>query len=128
MKKTVDSKIKAILQQAQTLNDECKRLEELAPSFFKDGKVDILALLNYINSIPKHNMALNKLQRCGFDIISLLIVEWFKSKPFISVHALENSLKVPSGTISNAISSKTGRNIPPKYLPDLIILLKEYGF
>ena len=126
--KIIDSKIKAILQQAKTLNDESKRLEEFAPSFFKDSKIDILALYNYINSIPKHNMALNKLQKYGFDIISLLIVEWFKSKPFISVYALENSLKVPSGTISNAISSKTGRNIPPKYLPDLIILLKEYGF
>lgn len=124
----VDSKIKDLKVQAQILNEESIRLEKFAPSFFKDSEIDIQALYNYFNSIPKQNMALNKLQKSGFDIISLLIVEWFKSKPFISVFALENSIKVPAGTISNAISSKTGRNIPPKYLPDLIILLKEYGF
>ncbi|MFH2142772.1 MAG: hypothetical protein ABIJ97_10135 [Bacteroidota bacterium] len=52
------------------------------------------------------------------------IKEFLKSHPFISVHAIERTMNIPTGTIRIT----TDRAIPEKYKDKIISLLKDYGW
>lgn len=57
--------------------------------------------------------------------VSATIVEFLTEHPLISVNALEVELGMPQSTIGQALGG--GRDIPRKYIYELICILCNYG-
>lgn len=54
------------------------------------------------------------------------IVMFIKSRPAISISALEREIGLPRNTLRHAI--KGFRDIPQRHMMDIIAILKRYGF
>lgn len=59
-------------------------------------------------------------------MLSKKIVSFLKERPLISVKGLEHALGLPDSTIRHAMTGN--REIPCKYLHDIIVHLINYGF
>lgn len=54
------------------------------------------------------------------------IIKFLKERPAIKISAIEKEAGIPFTNLASAIAGK--RNIAKKHLPELIRVLKKYGF
>lgn len=114
--------------QAQLLNEESKRLEQFAHSFFETKVVTVVnyeKLYEYFNQLPNNDKTFKEIRKNGFDLIGNSILEQLKSRPSIS--SIEKEIGCPKNMI-HVILSQEGRGIPDKYLESLIAEVGKYGY